>query len=95
MCSKLDFFLSGIRNQPHLWMSRQPGPSADFPADQGTTNFQAVYQNPKFSQVPFKILSHYFMARLCGFHSFCGNRMKRRMETEKRAIRDSVTMLVA
>src|SRR5277367_1387662 len=23
MCSKLDFFLSGIRNQPHLWMSRQ------------------------------------------------------------------------
>src|SRR5271163_4678777 len=24
MCSKLDFFLSGIRNQPHLWMSRQP-----------------------------------------------------------------------
>jgi hypothetical protein len=44
MCSKLDFFLPGIRDQPHLWMSRQPGPSAALPPTQGSTNIRRVYQ---------------------------------------------------
>jgi len=42
MCSKLAFFLPGVRNQPHLWISRQARSSADSRATQGSTNFQPV-----------------------------------------------------
>ena len=68
MCSKLDFFLSGIRNQPHLWMSRQARSVSRRPPNQGSTNFKSVYQNPKFRQVAFTILSDLFSEPICGFH---------------------------
>jgi len=42
MCSKLVFFLPGVRNQPHLWISRQARSVSRLPANQGSTNFQPV-----------------------------------------------------
>ena len=35
-------FLPGVRNQPHLISVGRPGPSADSPADQGSTNINTV-----------------------------------------------------
>ncbi|MFZ1204985.1 MAG: hypothetical protein WAN97_11775, partial [Candidatus Acidiferrales bacterium] len=50
--SKLDFFLPGIRNQPHLCDSvGKSGPSADSLTNQGTANIRRVYQDFGIRQV--------------------------------------------
>ena len=55
MCSKLGFFLPGICNQSHLWMSRQARSVSRQAPNQGSTNFTPVYQNSKSRQVAFTI----------------------------------------
>jgi hypothetical protein len=58
MCSKLDFFLPGVRNQPHLWMSRQAPSVSRLPTNQGSTNIRRVYQNFRWRQAEDVISAH-------------------------------------
>jgi hypothetical protein len=53
----------------------RPGPSADSPANQGSTNFRLVYQYPKFRQVTFMIFLPVFRNAPVKFTEFCGNRL--------------------
>jgi hypothetical protein len=48
MCSKLDFFLSGIRNQPHLWMSRQARSVSSQSPESGLHQLPASIAKSKF-----------------------------------------------
>src|SRR5579863_8451861 len=48
MCSKLDFFLPGIRNQPHLWMSRQARSVSRLSPESGLHQLQASISKSKF-----------------------------------------------
>jgi hypothetical protein len=55
-CSKLDFFLSGIRNQLHLWVSRQVRFVSSLSPNQGSTNIKQVYWKKSFRQACSKNL---------------------------------------
>jgi len=48
MCSKLDFVLPGIRNQPHLWMSRQARSVSRLPPESGLHQLQSSITQSKF-----------------------------------------------
>src|SRR5579863_3846057 len=48
MCSKLDFFLPGIRNQPHLWMSRQARSVSSLSPESGLYQLPASISKSKF-----------------------------------------------
>ena len=68
MCSKLVFFLSGVRNQPHLWMSRQARSVSRLPRESGL--HQLPYSIGSI-QIPVKGHSrflHLAVAFPCEFH---------------------------
>ena len=67
-CSKLVFFLPGIRNQPHLWMSRQARSVSRLPRESGL--HQLPYSIGSI-QIPVKGHSrflHLAVAFPCEFH---------------------------
>jgi hypothetical protein len=68
MCSKLVFFLSGVRNQPHLWMSRQARSVSRLPCESGRHQLQSSI--PK-SKIPSSCIQDFFTLFLqptCEFH---------------------------
>jgi hypothetical protein len=57
MCSKLVFFLPGVRNQPHLWISRQARSVSRLPRESG------LYQLPAsiaISKIPSSDIHDFF-----------------------------------
>ena len=73
MCSKLDFFLPGVRNQPHLWMSRQARSVSRLPRESGLHQHQESISK---SKVQSSCIQDFFMCLSqspCEFHRCCGN----------------------
>jgi hypothetical protein len=58
MCSKLDFFLSGVGNQPHLWISRQARSVSRLPRESGLHQLQDSIAKTKF---PSSCIEEFFI----------------------------------
>jgi len=68
MCSKLDFQLPGVRNQPHLWMSRQARSVSRLPRESGLHQLQSSISK---SKIPSSCIQDFFIALSqcpCEFH---------------------------
>ena len=68
MCSKLVFLLSGVRNQPHLWMSRQARSVSRLPRESGLHQPQRSIAKSKF---PSSCIQDFFTSPSqspCEFH---------------------------
>ena len=74
MCSKLDFFLPGIRNQPHLWMSRQTRFVRTIPGKSEVRRHQGSIAKKKISS---SICNNYFGEMNCGIRRFLWKRSAR------------------
>jgi len=57
MCSKLVFFLPGIRNQPHLWISRQARSVSRLPHESGLHQHRASIAK---SKIPSSSIQDFF-----------------------------------
>jgi len=58
MCSKLVFFLPGVRNQPHLWISRQARSVSRLPRESGRHRLPASIA---ISKIPSSSIHSFFM----------------------------------
>ena len=70
MCSKLDFFLSGIRNQLHLWISRQVRFVSRLPLESGHHQHQESIPEKSFSS---SMIGKSFLIPPVDFRGHCGN----------------------
>jgi hypothetical protein len=57
MCSKLVFFLPGVRNQPHLWISRQARSVSRLPRESGLHQLQSSIA---ISKIPSSDIHDFF-----------------------------------
>jgi hypothetical protein len=57
MCSQLVFFLPGVRNQPHLWMSRQARSVSRLPRESG---LHQHHESISKSKVPSSCIQDFF-----------------------------------
>ena len=68
MCSKLDFNQPGIRNQPHLWMSRQARSVSRLSPESGLHQLPASIAKSKFPSSCIHDSFRSFFGPVCGFH---------------------------
>jgi hypothetical protein len=71
MCSKLDFRVPGVRNQPHLCMRRQTRPVRRIPTKRRGHRHQESIAR---SGISSSIRQLFFVASTVNFTSRCGNR---------------------
>jgi len=70
MCSKLVFFLPGVRNQPHLWMSRQARSVSRLPRESG---LHQLLNSIAISKIPSSDIHDFltsFSHGTCEIHRF-------------------------